>query len=232
MIVSAQPLANVAPIEPARMPHRTILPWDKDDITLLAEEFGVKLIKMDLLGLGMLSAVGRCFDYVRQTTGETLRLHGFRYAPQAFNVLCAADTVGLFQVESRAQQSFLPRLQPRTLSEVAISVGAIRPGPGAARAGEHIVRRRQGREPITYPTPELKPALEETYGVLLWQEQCIQVAVIAAGYTPGQADQLRRAMSHKRSYERMNQLCEDLVQRMIERGHPPRLAADVRQMIV
>src|SRR5436305_522177 len=232
IVVSSRPLTEVTSIEPARMLDRTILPWDKDDLTLLAEEFGIQLIKMDLLGLGMLSAVGRCFDYVKELTGHPLELHGFRYDPRAFEVLGAADTVGLFQVESRAQQSFLPRLKPRTLSEVAISVGAIRPGPGAARAGEHIVRRRQGREPITYPLPELKPVLEETYGVLLWQEQCIQVAVIAAGYTPGQADQLRRAMSHKRSYERMNQLCEDLVQRMIERGHPPRLANDVRKMIV
>jgi error-prone DNA polymerase len=214
------------------MPGRTILPWDKDDLTLLAEEFGIQLIKMDLLGLGMLSAVGRCFEYVQQRTGETLRLHGFRYDPRAFDVLCEADTVGLFQVESRAQQSFLPRLQPKTLSDVAISVGAIRPGPGAARAGEHIVRRRQGKEAITYPAPELKPALEETYGVLLWQEQCIQVAVIAAGYTPGEADQLRRAMSHKRSYERMEELTRDLVERMLARGYAPRTAEAVRTMIV
>ncbi|MBI3971049.1 MAG: error-prone DNA polymerase [Chloroflexi bacterium] len=232
MVISSQPLANVAPIEPARMPNRTILPWDKDDLTLLAEEFGVQLIKMDLLGLGMLSVIGRCFGDVYELTGQRLRLHGFRYDERAFDVLCAADTVGLFQVESRAQQSFLPRLRPRDLSEVAISVGAIRPGPGAARAGEHIVRRRQGKEPITYPAPELRPPLEETYGVLLWQEQCIQVAVIAAGYTPGEADQLRRAMSHKRSYERMNALCQDLVARMLARGYPPRVADDVRQMIV
>jgi error-prone DNA polymerase len=232
MVISAQPLANVVPIEPARMTGRTIIPWDKDDLTLLAEEFDINLIKMDLLGLGMLSVVGRCFNYVKQLTGQPLRLHGFRYDPRAFGVLCAADTVGLFQVESRAQQSFLPRLKPRTLSDVAISVGAIRPGPGAAQAGEHIVRRRQHKEAITYPLPELEPVLKETLGVLLWQEQCIQVAVIAAGYTPGEADQLRRAMSHKRSYERMNELCEDLVRRMIARGHPARVADMVRKMIV
>ncbi|HEX2513720.1 MAG TPA: DNA polymerase III subunit alpha, partial [Chloroflexota bacterium] len=232
MVVSDESLLEVASIEPARMPGRTILPWDKDDLTLLAEEFGINLIKMDFLGLGMLSLVGRCFQHVRERTGERLRLHGFRYDPRAFDVLGRADTVGLFQVESRAQQSFLPRLRPRNLAEVAISVGAIRPGPGAARAGEHIVRRRQRREPVSYPAPELEPALRETYGVLLWQEQCIQVAVTAAGYTPGEGDQLRRAMSHKRSYERLEALTAELIARMTERGYSPRVAEAVRHMIV
>ncbi|HEU5316756.1 MAG TPA: DNA polymerase III subunit alpha, partial [Chloroflexota bacterium] len=232
MVVSAGPLTNVAPIEPARMPDRTILPWDKDDLSLLAEEFGVQLIKMDLLGLGMLSAIGRCFEHVRQTTGERLALHGFRYDSRCYEVLSAADTVGLFQVESRAQQSFLPRLKPTNLSEVAISVGAIRPGPGAARAGTHIVLRRQGKERKTYPIPELEPILEETWGVLLWQEQAISVAVTAAGYTPGEADQLRRAMSHKRSVEYMDRACQELVERMVARGHDRETAENVRKMIV
>jgi error-prone DNA polymerase len=221
MVVSDESLLEVSSIEPARMPGRTILPWDKDDLTLLAEEFRINLIKMDFLGLGMLSLVGRCFQHVRERTGERLRLHGFRYDPRAYDVLGRADTVGLFQVESRAQQSFLPRLRPQNLAEVAISVGAIRPGPGAARAGEHIVRRRQQREPVSYPAPELEPALRETYGVLLWQEQCIQVAVTAAGYTPGEGDQLRRAMSHKRSYERLEALTAELIGRMTERATLP-----------
>ena len=232
MVVSARPLSHVCPIAPARMKDRTIIPWDKDDVTLLAEEFDVQLIKMDFLGLGMLSLISRCFDFVQQTTGERLILHGFKHDPKVFEVITAADTIGLFQIESRAQQSFLPRLEPKNLSDVAISVGAIRPGPGAAQAGEHIVRRRKGREPITYPAPGLEGVLKETLGVLLWQEQCIQVAVICAGYTPGQADQLRRAMSHKRSYERMSTLCEEVVARMIEHGHPFEVADAVRKMIV
>jgi error-prone DNA polymerase len=232
MVISSHPLTDVAPIEPARMPDRTILPWDKDDLSLLAEEFGVNLIKMDLLALGMLSAIGRCFDHVRHTTGERLGLHGFRYDPRCYETLSAADTVGLFQVESRAQQSFLPRLKPTNLSEVAISVGAIRPGPGAARAGQHIVLRRQGKERQTYPIPELEPILKETWGVLLWQEQAIQVAVTAAGYTPGEADQLRRAMSHKRSVEYMDKACAELVERMVTRGHSRDVAENVRKMIV
>jgi error-prone DNA polymerase len=232
MVVSARPLHHVCPIEPARMKDRTVIPWDKDDITLLAEEFGIQLIKMDFLGLGMLSLISRCFKFVKQTTGDDLALHGFRYDPDVYKVISAADTVGLFQIESRAQQSFLPRLQPRNLSDVAISVGAIRPGPGASGAGEHIVRRRKDPSLITYPAPGLEEALKETLGVLLWQEQCIQVAVICAGYTPGEGDQLRRAMSHKRSYERMSELCDDLVQRMITLGHPPEVADAVRKMIV
>ncbi|MGI8424761.1 MAG: DNA polymerase III subunit alpha [Chloroflexota bacterium] len=232
MVVSARPLFHVCPIEPARMKDRTVIPWDKDDVTLLAEEFGINLIKMDFLGLGMLSLIGRCFKIVKQTTGEDLRLHGFKYDPHVYQVISAADTVGLFQIESRAQQSFLPRLKPENLSDVAISVGAIRPGPGAARAGEHIVRRRQHKEAVTYPAPGLEEVLKETLGVLLWQEQCIQVAVICAGYTPGQGDQLRRAMSHKRSHERMSELCDDLVARMLDRGHPYDVADSVRKMIV
>ena len=232
MVISSEPLNHVTPVLPARMPARTVLPWDKDDLTILAETFDVQLIKMDLLSLGMLSAIGRCFDHVADLTGERLDLHGFRYDPGVYDQLCAADTIGLFQVESRAQQSFLPRLRPRNLADTAISVGAIRPGPGAARAGEHIVRRRQGREPITYPARELIPALRETYGVLLWQEQCIQVAVIAAGYTPGEADQLRRAMSHKRSEERMHEVCAEMVDRMTARGYDASTAEAVRDMVV
>ena len=232
MVISAQPLWHVCPIIPARMVDRTVIPWDKDDITLLAEEFGINLIKMDLLGLGMLSLIGRCFEHVKRATGEELRLHGFEYDSRVYERITAADTIGLFQIESRAQQSFLPRLKPKNLADVAISVGAIRPGPGAARAGEHIVRRRDGKEPKTYPAPGLEAVLGETYGVLLWQEQCIQVAVICAGYTPGQADQLRRAMSHKRSYERLSGLCEEVVTRMVDRGHSFEVADAVRKMIV
>ncbi len=232
MVISSEPLNHVTPVLPARMEARTVLPWDKDDLTILAETFDVQLIKMDLVSRGMLSAIGRCFDHVAELTGERLDLHGFRYDPGVYDQLCAADTVGLFQVESRAQQSFLPRLRPRNLADTAISVGAIRPGPGAARAGEHIVRRRQGREPITYPAHELIPALRETYGVLLWQEQCIQVAVIAAGYTPGEADQLRRAMSHKRSEEKMREVCAEMVDRMTARGYDTSTAEAVRDMVV
>ncbi len=232
MIISARPLSEVVHAEPARMPNRTIIPWDKDDLATLAEQFGVNLIKLDLLGLGMLALVSRCFRYVREQGGPELSLHGFRYDERVFDSICAADTVGLFQIESRAQMSFLPRLQPRNLHDVAISVGAIRPGPGAMGAGTHIARRRAGKEPVRYPHPDLVPVLEQTKGVLLWQEQVMQVAMIMAGYRPGEAEQLRRAMTHKRSYEHMNALCDDLVARMLARGHPLALAEEIRKMVV
>ena len=232
MVISARPLADVAPIQPARMPGRTILPWDKDDLAILGERFGVNLIKIDLLGLGMLAVISRCFASIEAGGEEHPSLHGFRYDDRVYDVLCAGDTVGLFQVESRAQIGFLPRLVPRSLHDVAISVGAIRPGPGATGAGGKIARRRAGQEPTTYPHPDLEPALAGTAGVLLWQEQAMQVATIMGGYTLGEGERLRRAMTHKRSYEHMAALCDDLVEKMLARGHPPALAEEIRRMIV
>ena len=232
MVISSRPLTEVTHMEPARMADRTIIPWDKDDIATLGEEFGVNLIKMDLLGLGMLAVVSRIFRAIEARGEPRPSLHGFRYDERVYDLLCAADTVGLFQIESRAQMSFLPRLRPRNLHDVAISVGAIRPGPGATGAGGHIALRRAGKEPITYPHPDLEPALRQTAGVLLWQEQVMQVATIMAGFTLGEGEQLRRAMTHKRSYDHMYALCDDLVQRMLERGHPPALAEEIRRMVI
>jgi error-prone DNA polymerase len=232
MVISSRPITDVLPIEPARMPGRTIIPWDKDDIATLAESFQVCLVKMDLLGLGMLTLIRRVFVDVRERTGVELRLHGFTYDERVFDVLCKGDTVGLFQIESRAQMSFLPRMRPRNLRDTAICVGAIRPGPGACQAGSHIARRRAGREPVVYPHHSLIPVLRETYGVVLWQEQVMQVAMTVAGYTGGQADQLRRAMSNKRSYDRMASASQDLCQRMVERGHSPEFAQELSKMVM
>jgi len=231
-VISARPLAEVLPIEPARMVDRTIIPWDKDDLTTLAEEFGVNLIKIDLLGLGMLALVSRCFRDVAARYGDVMQLHGFTYDPDVYDGICEGDTVGLFQIESRAQMAFLPRLQPRNLRDVAISVGAIRPGPGAYQAGNHIARRRAGLEPVDYLAPELRGVLEETMGVVLWQEQVMQVAMIMAGYTGGEADQLRRAMSSKRSVEQMEDASRDLVARIVARGHNEALAIEIKKMVV
>lgn len=230
-VISARPLSDILPIEPARMIDRSIIPWDKDDLTTLAEEFGINLIKLDLLGLGMLSLVSRCFRAIQARSGDSLALHGFEYDPGVFDSICRADTVGLFQIESRAQMAFLPRLQPRNLRDVAISVGAIRPGPGAYQAGSHIARRRAGLERIDYLTPELRPVLEETLGIVLWQEQVMQVAMIMAGYSGGEADQLRRAMSSKRSTEQMETASRDLVERIVARGHLPALAQEIKKMV-
>jgi len=217
------------------MPGRTIIPWDKDDLTVLAEQFDVNLIKIDLLGLGMLKVISRVFEMLAargETRRERLGLHGFRYDERVYDGICRGDTIGLFQIESRAQISFLPRLLPRNLHDVAISVGAIRPGPGATGAGGHIARRRARLEPVRYPHPDLEEPLKQTLGVLLWQEQAMQVATIMAGYTLGEAEQLRRAMTHKRSYEAMSRLCDDLVERMLARGHDKPLAEEIRQMVI
>ncbi|MBM4437335.1 MAG: error-prone DNA polymerase, partial [Actinobacteria bacterium] len=230
-VISARPLDEVVPQEPARMEGRTIIPWDKYDLEVLAEEFGVNLIKLDLLGLGMLTLIGKAFAQLQARGEAAYRLHGFRYDPQVYDLLCRADTMGLFQVESRAQMSYLPRLKPRDLHDTAVSVGAIRPGPGAARAGDHIARRRAGLEPVTYPHPSLEPVLKQTLGVLLWQEQVMQVAMLCGGYTPGEADQLRRAMSNKRSTETMQAAVGDLKDRMLARGFAAQLAELIQAMV-
>jgi error-prone DNA polymerase len=232
MVISARPLHEVVHSQPARMPDRTIIPWDKDDLTILAEQFGVNLIKIDLLGLGMLKVISRVFELLEARDGEVRSLHGFRYDERVYDGICQGDTIGLFQIESRAQISFLPRLLPRDLHDVAISVGAIRPGPGATGAGGHIALRRAGKEAVRYPHPDLEPVLKQTLGVLLWQEQAMQVAKIMAGYTLGEAEQFRRAMTHKRSYEAMERLCDDLVERMLKLGHDKALAEEIRQMVI
>ena len=220
MVVSARPLHEVVHSQPAKMPGRTIIPWDKDDLAVLGEHFKVNLIKMDLLGLGMLKAISRLFETIEARGEKRPSLHGFRYDERVFDSICKGDTIGLFQIESRAQVGFLPRLKPRDLHDVAISVGAIRPGPGAIGAGMHIARRRAGQEAVRYPHPDLEPVLKQTLGVLLWQEQVMQVATIMAGYTLGEAEQFRRAMTHKRSVEAMERVCDDLVRRMLARGRP------------
>jgi len=232
MVVSARPLHEVVHNQPARMPDRTIIPWDKDDVTALAEHFNVHLIKMDLLGLGMLKVISRVFEMLEARGEASLSLHGFQYDERVYDGICKGDTIGLFQIESRAQISFLPRLKPRNLHDVAISVGAIRPGPGATGAGGQIAKRRDNPHLVRYPHPDLEPVLKQTLGVLLWQEQAMQVAKIMAGYTLGEAEQFRRAMTHKRSYEAMERLCDDLVERMLARGHTKDLAEEIRRMVI
>ena len=230
-IISARPLDEVVPQEPARMPGRTVISWDKYGLESLAEEFGINLIKLDLLGLGMLTLISRAFEHLRACGEADYKLHGFAYDPGVYDMLSRADTVGLFQVESRAQMSFLPRLKPRSLDDVAISIGAIRPGPGATGAGRHIARRREGLDPVSYPHPDLCKVLGQTCGVLLWQEQAMQVAMICGGYTPGEADRLRRAMSNKRSHASMCAAIGDLEERMLARGYTAALADTIRRMI-
>lgn len=214
-ILTEEPLGSIVPIEPASMPGRTVIQWEKDDLD------PVGLVKIDLLGLGMLTVVQDCLLYIRHTRGTTIDLGQLDMTDQAvYDVMCRADTVGLFQIESRAQMNTLPRLKPRCFYDLVVEVALIRPGPIQGEMVHPYLRRRAGLEAVTYPHPLLEKVLKRTLGIPLFQEQGMQVAITAAGFTPGQADQLRRAMGHKRSRERMAQICEELIVGMAKNGIP------------
>jgi len=212
-VLSREPLGSVVPIEPASMPGRTVIQWEKDDLD------PVGFVKIDLLGLGMLTVVQDCLLYLRHTRGIDIDLSQLDMTDQAvYDQLCAADTVGVFQVESRAQMNTLPRLKPRCFYDLVVEVALIRPGPIQGDMVHPYLRRRAGLEPITYPHPAVEHALKRTLGIPLFQEQGMQVAIAAAGFTPGQADVLRRAMGHKRSRERMAEIGEQLIAGMAKNG--------------
>ena len=214
-VLTREPLATVVPIEPAAMADRTVIQWEKDDLD------SVGLVKIDLLGLGMLTALQECFKSIRRMRGVSLELATIPHGDMAvYDDLCRADTVGVFQVESRAQMNTLPRLKPRNFYDLVVEVALIRPGPIQGDMVHPYLRRRAGTEEVTYPHPSLEPILKRTLGVPLFQEQGMQVAVTAAGFTPGEADNLRRAMGHKRSRERMAAICEKLVEGMRRNGIP------------
>ncbi|HEX5273843.1 MAG TPA: error-prone DNA polymerase [Candidatus Rubrimentiphilum sp.] len=226
MVITRDPLVRVAPVEWATMRDRTIVQWDKDDL----QDLG--LIKIDLLGLGMLSLLreafalhGRVFCHPepvegpRACRGEHLKLHTIpQDDPATYAMIQKADTIGVFQIESRAQQSMLPRMKPACFYDIVMQVAIIRPGPIQGQMIHPFLRRRSGAEPVTYPHPKLKPVLERTLGVPLFQEQGMRMAVEAAGFSPAEADRLRRAMGHKRSHERMRELYPKLVEGMVENG--------------
>jgi error-prone DNA polymerase len=216
MVVTRDPLVQVAPIEWATMADRTIVQWDKDDLADLG------LIKIDLLGLGMLSLLRDAFNLYRRRYGDAKSLLSLASIPPddqaTYAMLQRADSIGVFQVESRAQQSMLPRLRPACFYDLVMQVAIIRPGPIQGDMIHPFLRRRNGFEPVTYPHPKLKPILERTLGVPLFQEQGMRMAIEAAGFSPGQADQLRRAMGHKRSRQRMAEIYPRLVEGMIANG--------------
>lgn len=225
-ILTAQPLGEVVPIEPASMPDRTVIQWEKDDLD------GAKLVKIDLLGLGMLTVLQDCLAYVRNTRGKVIDLGQLEMTDQAvYDVMCAADTVGVFQIESRAQMSTLPRLKPRTFYDLVVEVALIRPGPIQGDMVHPYLRRRAGLEPVKYLVDKLEPILERTLGVPLFQEQGMQVAVAAAGFTKLQADQLRRAMAHKRSHENMIEIVQQLLDGMEKNGIEKSIAKQIYHQI-
>lgn len=228
MVLTRTPVSQVCPVMWAATPGRTVLQWDKEDCA------DAGLVKFDLLGLGMLSALRRAFTWledagVRSPEGRPFGLHHLPAEDSAvYDLLCAADAIGVFQVESRAQLNTLPRMQPRCFYDLVIEVALIRPGPIQGQSVNPYLRRRRGEELVTYPHDLLRPALEKTLGVPLFQEQLMQIAVDIAGFSPGEADELRRAMGAKRSAARMAALEPRLLAGMAERG----ITGDVADEIV
>jgi error-prone DNA polymerase len=212
MVICDRPVLEVCPVEWATMKDRSVLQWDKDDCAAIG------LVKFDLLGLGMLSALHGAVDLIRAHHGVEIDLAELPQEPAVYEMLQAADSIGVFQVESRAQMATLPRLRPRKFYDLVVEVALIRPGPIQGGSVHPYIRRRNGSEPVTYLHPLLESSLEKTMGVPLFQEQLMQMAVDVAGFTAAEADQLRQAMGAKRSVERMEQLRGRLYQGMAERG--------------
>jgi error-prone DNA polymerase len=213
MVLCAGRLDEVVPLEPASMPGRVVVQWDKDDCADLG------IVKVDLLGLGMLAVLEDAVPLIRAHEGvEIDYAHLPADDPTVYRMLQAADTVGVFQVESRAQMATLPRMRPRRFYDLVVEVAIIRPGPIVGKMVNPYLLRRSGREVISYPHPSLEPILKRTLGVPLFQEQLIKMAMVAAGFTGGQAEELRRAMGFKRSMERMKEIERDLRVGMTRNG--------------
>lgn len=213
MVLTDRPVGEVVPIEHARMENRTVIQWDKDDAAWMG------LVKFDLLGLGMLAALQYCFDMIRAATGEEWELSTLPKEEKAvYDMLCRADSIGVFQVESRAQMGLLPRLQPRRFYDLVIEIALIRPGPIQGGAVHPFVKRKLGMEPVTYAHPKLEPVLERTLGIPVFQEQLMQMGMAVGGLTGEDADLLRRAMGSKRGIERIESLRDKLYAGMAENG--------------
>lgn len=213
MVLTERPIGEVCPIEKARMPGRTVLQWDKDG----CESMG--LVKFDLLGLGMLGALDHMMRLVEEHTGRRWTLESIpREEPEVYDMLCRADSIGVFQVESRAQIGTLPRLKPRCFYDLAIEIALIRPGPIQGGAVHPYIRRATGKEPVTFDHPSLVPILERTLGVPLFQEQLMQMAVALGDCTADDADLLRRAMGSKRGVERIEKVKDRLYAGMAAKG--------------
>ncbi len=212
MVMADRPLVECCPVEWARMENRSVLQWDKDDCAAAG------LVKFDLLGLGMLTMLHLAVDLVREHEGLEIDLATIPQEPEVYELLSAADTIGVFQVESRAQMATLPRLRPEDFYDLVVEVALIRPGPIQGGSVHPYLRRRNGEEEVVYPHPILEPCLRKTLGVPLFQEQLMQMAIDAAGFSPGEADQLRQAMGSKRSKARMARMRDRLMAGMAENG--------------
>jgi error-prone DNA polymerase len=224
-LLGHEPIATLVPIENATMEDRTVIQWDKDDVEALG------LFKVDLLGLGALTHLHRAFDLLRAQGIELSMATIPADDPATYEQISRGDTVGVFQIESRAQMAMLPRLRPRSYYDLVIEVSIVRPGPITGGMVHPFLRRRNGEEPVTYPHPSLEPVLAKTLGVPLFQEQVMRLAVVAADYTPGEADQLRRDMAAWRKTGRIEHHRERLVTRMQAKGISPEFAERVFEQI-
>jgi len=219
MLVTGEPLVHIAPVEPATMEGRRVVQFNKDDV----EDLG--LIKMDMLGLRTLSVVAEALDLIRDTTGARPDLDALTLNDPAVYEMCGeADTIGVFQIESRAQMQTLPRTRPRTFNDLVVEVAIIRPGPIQGNAVHPYIRRKQGRESVTYAHPLLEPILRDTLGVILYQEQIIEIAMQVAGMKPGRADGFRRAMTRHLNRVEMSSLEDEFVSGCLANGVPRSVA--------
>lgn len=214
-VITQTPLCELVPIENARMDDRTVIEWDKDDIDAMG------MLKVDCLGLGMLTCIRKAMALAGQHNGGDLTLANIPPEdPDVYDMICKADTIGVFQIESRAQMSMLPRLRPRCFYDLVIEVAIVRPGPIQGKMVHPYLRRRTGEEPIEYPNEDVRKVLGRTLGVPLFQEQCMALAIVAGGFTPGEADQLRRAMAAwKRKGDQIMRFGVKLVEGMKARGY-------------
>jgi len=226
-VIANGPLSELVPVENATMPDRTVIQWEKNDL----EDLG--LLKVDVLGLGMLTAIRRSFDLIRQFYGREYTLATVPAEdPAVYDMICDGDTMGVFQIESRAQMAMLPRLRPRCYYDLVIEVAIIRPGPIQGDMVHPYLRRRNGEEAVEYPSEEVREVLERTLGVPIFQEQVMQLAVVAAGFTPGEADQLRRAMAAWKRRGGLGPFEEKLTRGMRARGYPEEFSVQIFKQIL
>jgi error-prone DNA polymerase len=219
-------LTRLVPVQDANMPERTFIQWDKDDLDAMG------LLKVDVLALGMLSAIRRCMDMANRWRGSALQLHTIpKEDASTYDMICAADTVGVFQIESRAQMSMLPRLQPRCFYDLVIEVAIVRPGPIQGGMVHPYLRRRQKLEAEVYPKEELRVALGRTLGVPIFQEQVMQIAMIAADFTPDDADNLRRSMAAWKRKGGVHKFRDQLVNGMVRNGYEETFAQNIFRQI-
>ena len=225
-VISSGPLSQLVPVENAAMAERTIIQWDKNDLESLG------LLKVDVLALGMLTSIRKSFDMINDYRNMNLCLANIPAEdPLTYHMLQQGDSIGVFQVESRAQMSMLPRLKPKNFYDLVIEVAIVRPGPIQGKMVHPYLRRRNGEEQVTYANDDIRAVLERTLGVPIFQEQVIKLAVVAAGFTPGEADQLRRAMAAWKRKGGLNKFQQKLIDGMLARGHDREFAERIFEQI-